>query len=123
MDISDPDLIVGDHPVMLADLGSEDVRPGALGICNPHIEVLMPLSRRMVALAHWDGETAYARLARGMTANFNERTLRYTRRFVFASSDSNELLAQAMRLRGYGPGVLVRRIKAGGKLIIQNEYR
>jgi len=77
----------------------------------------------MVALAHWDGETAYAGLARGMAANFNERTLRNAHRFVFASSDSDELLPQAMRLRRYGPRVLARRIKAGGKLIIQNEYR
>jgi hypothetical protein len=37
-----------------------------------------------------------------MAAQFNQRTLRYAHRFVFASHQSDELLAQAMRLRGSG---------------------
>jgi hypothetical protein len=123
LDEEDPDLIIGDHAVMLTDIGpeSEPLRP--LAIRNPHIEVLIPLSRRMAAIAHWDGKIAYARFARGMAARFNERTCRYAHQFVFASHESDELLAQAISLRGSGPRVHVQRIQLGKALIIRTDYR
>src|SRR5271155_4691997 len=44
----EPDLIIGDHAVMLSDEGPDDQPPAPLGIHNPNIELVMPMSRRMV---------------------------------------------------------------------------
>jgi len=119
----DPDLILGDHAVMLADAGPENEPPGPLGLRNPNIELVMPLSRRMVAIARWTGPASYGQLEKGVASIINERTLRYARRFVFASSESKTLLEAAIKLKGTGPQVRVHRIKVGKGLLIIPEYR
>jgi hypothetical protein len=60
--------------------------------------------------------------AGGTASRLNEGTLRYAYRFVFSSQSFDELLAQAIRLRGSGPKVHVQRIKLSDSLIIRSEY-
>jgi hypothetical protein len=117
------DLILGDHPVMLADVGPDDVPPKPLGLKNPHIELVFPLSKRMLAIARWTGPNSYGELAPGSVEVINGRTLRYARRFSFASVQSEALLAEAIRLKGTGPKVSVKRIRLGESLFIKHEYR
>lgn len=112
------DLIIGDHPVLLTNPDSS--RP--FGLRTPTIELWMPLSRRMVACARHDGPDSYGELARGMSDLINERTLRHSRRFVFASAPSKQLRADAIRLCGTGPKMHTRRIRIGDGLMIVNEF-
>ena len=120
---TDGDLIIGDHPVTLADVGGEDKPAGRLGLRNPNIEVVMPLSSRVVALAHWEGEVRYGQLGSGVAAELNEGMLRHIHRFAYASFESKDLLEQAVALRGTGPKIHTHRIKIGEKLIIVPEYK
>jgi hypothetical protein len=119
----EPDLIIGDHAVMLSDEGPDDQPPAPLGIRNPNIELVMPLSRRMVAIARWTGPDSFGEIGSGSANVINERTLRYARRFVFAAIKSDTLLADAVRLRGTGPKIHVRRLRIGEGLAIIPEYR
>ena len=120
---TDGDLIIGDHPVTLADAGGEDKPAGRLGLRNPHIEVVMPLSSRFVALAHWEGEVRYGELGAGVATDLNERMLRHIHRFAYASFESKDLLERAVALRGTGPKIHTHRLKIGEKLIIAPEFR
>jgi hypothetical protein len=113
-----PKLIIGDHPVMLAD----PVTSGPIGMRNRDLELLLPLSPTLVACARRDGPDSYGKLTPEMSEIINERTLRYSRRFVFAESDSNELLRDAIRLRGTGPSTRTRRIPMGKGLMIVAEF-
>jgi hypothetical protein len=119
----EPDLILGDHAVMLADAGPDDDPPGPLGLRNPNIELVMPLSCRMVAIARRTGPNSYGQLLEGSADIINERTLRYARRFVFAPKFSQIILDNAVKLRGAGPKVRVRRIQIGKGLLMIPEYR
>ena len=116
----EPDLIIGDHPVMLSDTGETQA---PIGIRNPNIELVMPLSRRMVAIARWTGPNSFGELLPDSTDIINERTLRYANRFVYASYRSELLLSNAVKLRGTGPKVHVHRVRLGEGLAIVTEYR
>lgn len=118
----EPNLIIGDHPVMLSDQGPDNEPPAPLGIRNPNIELVLPLSRRMVAVARWTDPDSFGELVKGSAEVINERTLRYARRFVFASYQSNALLSDAVRLRGTGPKIHVRRVRIGEGLAIIPVY-
>ena len=122
LDSNDPDLILGDHPVILADVGPPSIPPRPLGLRNPHMQVTMPFHARKVALGSWDGETCYCSLAPGAATDVNEQTLRNAHRFVFASSDSDSLLEQSLRLHGRGPRVTVEHLNRGTTLVIRTEY-
>lgn len=120
---SDPDLIISDHPVALTDCG--DANPQQfIGIQNPNIEITMPLSKRMVAIARWSEEpVSYGTLVKGRAEVINERTMRYAERFIYASRDSDDLLKSAVNLRGTGPKVHVERADIDGKSgLIQSFY-
>ncbi len=116
--VGEPDLIIGDHPVTLADPVSN-----LIGLRNPNIELLLPLSLRMVACARRDGPNSYGDLAPGMSQLINERTLGGARRFIFAGAQSDELLKDALRFRGTGPGIQTRQVRAGKGLIHFTEFR
>ncbi len=117
---SDGDLILGDHPVTLADVGPS---PAPLGIKNPNIELAMPLSPRTIALAHWDGPIAYGELAPGVAEELNRRTLSQAHRFAYASFNSDELLRQATTLRGTGPKIRMHRVQMGQRFMMISEFR
>lgn len=119
----EPDLIMSDHPVTLYDAGPDDEPPGPLGLRNPNIELVMPLSRRAVAIARHTGPSSFGQLCAGCAAAINKRTLTYARRFIFAPYQSESLLAEAVKLRGTGPKVRVRRVPLGKGLMIVHEYR
>lgn len=119
----EPDLILGDHPVMLSDEGPDDEPPRALGLMNPNIELIMPLSKRMVAIGRWRGQSSFGHILKGSADVINERTLRYARRFVFAPYESEDLLAREVKLNGTGPTVRIRRMRIGRGLVIAHEYR
>jgi hypothetical protein len=120
---SDGDLILGDHPVTLADVAGASLPAKPLGLRNPTIEVAMPLSSRMVALAHWDGPIRYGELALGGADALNDRTLQQIHRFAFASFGSKGLLERAIMLRGTGPRMRTRRVQIGEKLLLWTEFR
>lgn len=115
----EPDLVIGDHPVTLSAPGSS----AGLGLKNPAIEVLMPLSPRTVACATWDGQNMYGILAPGISEMINSRTLASAKRFVFARSKSEDLLAEVIRLRGSGPKMRAHRVAVGQGLMIVNEFK
>jgi hypothetical protein len=119
---SEPDLLISDCPVMLTEPDAEEEHRKPLGIRNPNIELVMPLSRRMVAIARWNGPDSFGELVKG-AAIINERTLSYARRFVFAPYESDGLLSEVVKLRGSGPKVHVRRIQMGERLAMVSEYR
>jgi len=119
----EPELLINDCPLMLAEPGPEAEQPRPLGLRNPNIEVVMPLSRRMVTVARRDGPDSFGELMSGSADVVNARTLSYARRFVFASYRSDELLAQVVRRRATGPKLRMRRIQAGEQLAIVSEYR
>jgi hypothetical protein len=118
----EPDLIIGDCPIMLTEPSSEEEQK-PLGIQNPNIEIVLPLSRNMVAIARWSGPNSFGELVKGTAEIINLRTLSYARRFIFAPYESTTLLSEAVRLRGSGPKVNVRRIQMGKGLAIVSEYR
>ena len=119
----EPELLISDCPVMLAEPGPEDEQPRPLGLRNPNIELIMPLSKRMVAVARRDGPVSFGELVKGSADVVNARTLSYARRFVFASYRSNTLLAEVVRRRGTGPKLRLRRIQMGKGLALISEYR
>jgi hypothetical protein len=119
----EPELLITDCPVMLADAGPEEEPPKPLGLRNPNIELVMPLSRRMVAVARRYGPDSFGELVKGSADVVNARTLSYARRFVFASYRSDTLLAEVIRRRGTGPKLRFRRIKMGEQLALVSEYR
>jgi len=125
LDVPDggPDLLISDCPVMLTDPSADDRNPKPLGLKNPNIELAMPLSRRMVAVARREGPNSFGKLVDGSAEIVNLRTLSYARRFVFASYRSNQLLATATRLCGSGPKVHFRKIRMGKGLAMISEYR
>jgi hypothetical protein len=116
---NDPDLVIGDHPVLLSNPDSS----GPFGLRTPTIELLMPLGRRMVACARHEGPDSFGELALGMSELVNERTLCHARRFVFASGASERLLADAIRLCGTGPKMHPRQIRVGDGVLMVNEFR
>lgn len=119
----DPDLLIGDHPVMLFDATKlENGSSVPLGIRNDRIELVMPLSRRMVAMAHWNGTPGFFVAGEGVADSTNELTMRYARRFVFGASNSDELLRQVIDLRGTGPKVTTNRIEQGTSTYIVSQY-
>jgi hypothetical protein len=123
LDSSDPDLILGDHPVLLEDAGPPEIPPRPLGIRNRHILITMPFHRRKVAFGAWEDEPCYCSLCPGAAAGINEITLRHAQRFAYASFDSDQILEQAVRLRGSGPRVNVQQLKRGTTLEIRTEYK
>jgi len=114
----EPDFITSDNPVLLV------VPPGDLvGLAHPEIDVKLSLSRRVVAIANWDGKPGYGLLAEGAANQINEETMRRAKRFLFASSKSDKLLKRAKELYNTGPKIRVRRVKMGQGLAIIPEYR
>ena len=110
---SEEDFIIGDHPVLLEDVGSELER-GPLGIMNPDIELILPLSRRMAAVANHKCQPSYGVFESGMALMINRRTLCRAERFVYAGQQSEELLKAAVHLRGHGPDLVIERLRHGG---------
>ena len=110
---SEDDFIIGDHPVLLEDVGSESERR-PLGITNPNIELILPLSRRMAAVANHTCQPSYGIFQSGMSLMINQRTLCWAERFVYAGQQSEELLKAAVHFRGHGPDLVIERFKHGG---------
>ena len=106
VDTSEPDLIIGDHPVLLEDIGHQYER-GPLGISNPNIEIVLPLSKRMAAVANWTCEPSYGTLLPGMAAIINDRSMQLCNGFIYASEGSKELLDKLISLHGTGPKIKV----------------
>lgn len=118
---SEDDFIIGDHPVLLEDLSSESERR-PLGIMNPNIELILPLSRRMAAVANHTCQPSYGTFQSGMSLMINRRTLCWAERFVYASQHSEELLEAAVRFRGHGPDLIIERVSdVGGSGIMFTE--
>lgn len=109
---SQEDFIIGDHPVLL-----EDVCPGTergyLGIANPNIELILPLGKRMAAVANHTCQPSYGVFQAGMASMINQRTLCWSERFVYADHQSDNLLQAAVDHRGKGPALHVEHVTNG----------
>lgn len=115
---SETDLILGDHPALPVVPKGEHA-----GLRNPNIDLILPLTTRVAAVGNWDGRICYGTFSLGMAEWINTQTMRHAKRFLFASSDSNELLQKAEALHGAGPKLHTTRVHIGKKLTIVNEYR
>jgi hypothetical protein len=123
VEASDEDLVIGDQPVVLRDIGPTSTPPGPLGLSNPNIEVMMPLSNRMVAFGRWSGPSSYGTLHPGQADLINYHTSRNALRFVFSAHNSENLLSNFLQVAGSGPKVTVERIEEGGKLSFITKYQ
>jgi hypothetical protein len=115
---SDPDLILGDQPVIPVVPRGEPI-----GLKHPGIHVKLPLSPRVAAVGNWSLQTTYATFRDGEADAINAETMCHAKRFLFAPHRSEQLLARAVQLHGTGPKVHIRRVKDGKKLVIIHEYR
>jgi len=71
---SDPDLVLGDQPVLPV------VPPGErVGLKHPAIHVKLPLSRRVAAVGNRNLQTTYAIFREGQANEINAETMRATR--------------------------------------------
>jgi hypothetical protein len=118
LDDSDSDLIVGDHPVLLVVPEGDHV-----GLRHPEIDVILPLSSRVVAIGSWDRKPSYSVLKAGAVRLINGQTLRFAQRFVFGSFRSDDLMREAKTVYGKGPKVSVKNVRLGEKLVQVQEYK
>lgn len=119
----EPDLLIGDHPVLLLDAGPVEGYPRPLGLSNEYLQILMPLSPRMVALAGYDVECSYGHILPGVAATINDMTCRFANRFVYGSSYLETAMARAIELRGTGPKTRIRPfISADGRVGFRPEF-
>jgi len=126
LDDSDPDLIIGDHPVTLHDLAKKGARSTrALGLRNANVELMMPVSRRMAAIAYNSNELPpmYTLLESGTAEELNDRTMRAAQRFVYASTESDEILKRFIQLHGTGPTVRTTKLPSGKGTLFTSELR
>ncbi len=119
---NDPDLIIGDHPVTLHDPDPASDGRKPFGILSPQVEILLPLSPRMIACARWDGPVSYGELEPGAVVVANHRTMRAAQQYIYASYGSEPLLKEALSEKAHAPKVRVRRESQGEGLAIIAEY-
>jgi hypothetical protein len=112
--------VISDNPLVLEDVGPRPARP--LGIKNPNIEITMPLSARMVAIASWDGKCSFGSLPPGSVTAVNQRTIDEAARFVYAPYKSDELLERVVESQGRQAQTVVRRFEKDGKLLMMPIY-
>jgi hypothetical protein len=112
--------ILSDNPLVLTDVGEGPAQP--LGIRNPNIEITMPLSPTMVAVARWDGPFGYGAIDKDSISDVNKRTIEQAQRFVYASYRSDELLEKVVASQGKQARVRVKTIKQGEATIAMNVF-
>jgi hypothetical protein len=110
--------VLSDNPLVLTDVGEGPAQP--LGIKNPNIEITMPLSPTMVALARWGGPYGYGIINNDYISIVNRRTIEQAHRFVYASYQSDELLQEVVASQGKQARVRVKKIKQGKATVIMN---
>ena len=88
----DPDLFIGDHPVVLRSEGGD----GSLGLSNKNIQLFMPLSPRVVVYAAWDIKPAYGALVEGYVNVVNNLAAQQCHQYVYATSKDEAALARAV---------------------------
>ena len=110
---TEDDFFIGDHPVLLEDVGSSDQR-GNLGVLNPNIEIILPLGRRMAAVANRWCKPSYGIFEPGMSEIINQRTLLWVERFVYAGGRSEHLLNAVVKYHHRGPKISVEHIIKDG---------
>ena len=120
---TDNDLVIGDQPVILRDVGPPEVAPGPIALCNPHIEVMMPLGRRMVAFGHWDGPDSFGTLQPDQVSLINYHSCRNAFRFIYFPEDSDDLFNGFLAVAGTGPRVHVERIQDGNRVGFLTTYK
>jgi hypothetical protein len=110
---TEDDLFIGDHPVLIEDVGS-NVERGSLGVLNPNIEIILPLGRRMAAVANRWCKPCYGTFEPGMSKIINQRTLLWVERFVYAGCKSEHLMDEAIKHHKHGPQINVERFIIDG---------
>lgn len=119
-DNGNPQFVTSDNPLVLTETGPNQGRP--LGIRNPNIEITMPLSPTMVAVASWDGGRSYGILEKESIDAVNQRTINQASRFVYAPYKSEDLLAQVVESQGRQARTVVKRIEKNGELYLVPVY-
>jgi len=100
LDVPDgePGLLLGDHPVLLQDARPDEVPLGPLGLRNPYLQIIVPISRRMMAIGGYDVKCSYGNWP-GVSDSINDLTLCFANRFIYGSGRSEKTLARAIRVR------------------------
>ena len=112
--------ILSDNPLVLTDVGEGPAQP--FGIRNPNIEITMPLSPTMVAVARWDGRSVYGAIDKDYISVVNKRTIEQAQRFVYASYKSDELLEKVVASQGKQARVRVKKIKQGQATVMVHVF-
>lgn len=112
IDDSDQDLFIGDHPVLMLCPDGDPV-----GLRHPDIDLVLPLSRRIVAIGTWNGEVGYGLLVRGVSQWLNEEAIRHARRFIYGSTRDESILSLGDSLFATGPQVELEKIVIGKKTL------
>jgi hypothetical protein len=110
--------VLSDNPLVLTDVGEGPAQP--LGIRNSNVEITMPLSPTMVALARCEGPHGYGIINNDYISVVNRRTIEQAHRFVHASYESTELLEKVVASQGKQARVRVKKIKKGEATLIMN---
>jgi hypothetical protein len=112
--------LLSDNPLTLEDVGEGDAQP--LGIMNPNIEVMMPLSPTNIAVGRWDEEMGYGTINPDHIQVVNQRIIDQAHRYVYAPFRSEELLTRVVASQGRQARTRVKRIKDGDSLIMLHSY-
>jgi hypothetical protein len=110
--------VLSDNPLVLNDVGDGPAQP--LGIRNPNIEITMPLSPTMVAVARWDGRSGWGVIDKNYISVVNKRTIEQAQRFVYASYKSDELLRKVIASQGKQARVRVKQIRQREATVFMN---
>jgi len=112
--------VLSDNPVVLTDVGAGPAQP--LGIKNPNVEITMPLSPTMLALARWDGPGECGIISNDDISVVNRRTIEQAHRFVYASYQSDELLQNVVASQGKQARTRVIKFKQGEATVMMNVF-
>ena len=112
--------VLSDNPLVLTDVGEGPAQP--LGIKNPNIEITMPLTPTMLALARWDGPFGYGTIDNDYISVVNRRTIEQAHRFVYASYQSDELLQNVVASQGKQAKTQLIKFKQGEATVMMNIF-
>jgi hypothetical protein len=120
---AEPDLILSDNPVLLNDGGPDGTPVKPLGFSNPHLQIMLPISPRMLASGGYGVTGAGGCLMPGAVEVLNDLSCKFASRYVFATHDSAHTLARAVALLSAGPKVrLAPVISKDGRLGFRQEF-
>lgn len=111
----DPDLVIGDHPVIVHDNSPSKHKTTPLGFANPNTVTLAPIGRRMVLVGGNEITKKQRHLPVGVSSLINDLTYRFSRNYIYAYQHSDAILVRAKELQGTGPKQYYKKQNLGDK--------